>query len=169
MDFRDYLLASPSRAWQSIILHHSATTDGKTNDWQAIRLWHTGKIGSADKSNPNYNPYIEHPDLDIGYHFGIELNNGRLEYQIGRPLSLQGAHTVGRNETAIGICLIGNYDLTEPSNEQYFLLASLVRDLMRRFGISIYNVFGHNNFADKTCPGLLFNLTKLKYRYIKPQ
>ncbi|MCK9583171.1 MAG: peptidoglycan recognition protein family protein [Endomicrobiales bacterium] len=168
MDFRNYLLTSPSRAWQSIILHHSATSDSKINNWEQIRQWHTGKTGSSDPKSPNYNSYIAKPDLDIGYHFGLEMINGRLEYQIGRPMTMQGAHTVGKNETAIGICLIGNYNNVEPTKEQYFLLASLVRDLQRRFKIAIYNVLGHTNFADKTCPGKLFNLTKLKYDYIKP-
>lgn len=150
------------RAWKYIIIHHSATVDGRTNDWQAIKAWHTGKIGSPDPKSPNFNPYIEKPDRDIGYHFGIEYIDGKLTPLIGRGLDLPGAHCVGRNGDGIGICVVGNYDYQSPGHDQLFLLGSICRELMRKYGIGEFRIEPHRNFAQKTCPGRMFNMEKLK-------
>jgi hypothetical protein len=152
--------------WSRIIIHHSATKDGNTNDWDSIKLWHTGQIGSSDSASVDYNPYVANKMQDIGYHSGLEFVNGRLVYRYGRSLEINGAHTIGQNHEAIGICVVGNFDLIEPSHQHYFMLACLCRAYMRRYGIPIQNVGGHNYFADKTCPGRRFDLLKLKYDYI---
>jgi N-acetylmuramoyl-L-alanine amidase len=105
--------------------------------------------------------------LEIGYHAGIELiadtiSGAKYEYQIGRPLDMVGAHTKGMNDTSVGICLVGNFDLEEPSHPQYFMLASLCRAFQMRFDIPIQNILPHWAFADKTCPGLCFNFLKFR-------
>lgn len=154
-------------SWKGIILHHSATPDGKVNDWEAIRRWHTGLVGSSDPKANNYNPYKANPDKDIGYHFGLEMIGGKLTYQIGRSLAMQGAHTIGMNSVAIGICLIGNYNKIEPTDQQYFLLASLCRELQRKFKILLKDINPHWAYADKTCPGRKFDMLKFRYNFVQ--
>ncbi len=148
--------------WKKIILHQSTTPDGQLNDWQAIKNWHTGKIGSVDIKSPDFNPYKAKPMLDIGYNYGIEYDNGILMTKIGRPLTMVGAHTLGQNTIAIGICIVGNFDKAEPSHEQYMATAVLCSTLIRLFNISVSEIHGHNEYALKTCPGKLFDLNKVK-------
>ena len=100
---------------------------------------------------------IEPPWLDIGYHFGIEKINDIYEILIGRLWNQTGAHTIGHNND-IGICCVGNYDVEEPDPNMLFKLMKLTTTLCDTLGISLNNVVGHRNFADKTCPGNRFNV-----------
>lgn len=153
---------SSVRQWKGIVVHHSATKDGVASDWEAIRNWHTGKTGSDNPADKNYNKYRIKPMRDIGYEFGLEKVNGRLEYKVGRPLSMDGGHTVGMNTSCVGICVIGNFDLMEPSIQHYFMTACLCRELMRKFDMPEISVYAHREFAKKSCPGRLFNMDILK-------
>jgi N-acetylmuramoyl-L-alanine amidase len=144
------------------MIHHSLTQDGKTVSWQAIRWWHMGLSGSKDPKSPNYNPYTARPDRDIGYHFGIELINDHYEILVGRELDEEGAHCVGMNARALGICFIGNFDLAEPPIEQWMVGVRFVRSLCRILMIPVVNVVGHRDFAPKTCPGKKFDLERFR-------
>ena len=137
-----------ARKWNNIIIHHSATVDGNTYDWDAISKFHVKERGWAQ----------------IGYHWGIELVNGVYKYCLGRGLHNKGAHCKdgNMNDTSIGICLVGNFDLVEPNKQQYFLLASLCRNLMNEFEIPKEHIYPHRKFnIKKSCPGKLFSLEKL--------
>jgi len=129
-----------------IIIHHSLTEDGKTVSWQAIRNYHINTNGWSD----------------IGYHFGIELIDNSLEILVGRPLLSVGAHTVGQNENSIGICCVGNYDIVSPTFKMYAKLAELVANLLIVFKLDINSIYGHRDFAPKSCPGKLFDINELK-------
>lgn len=153
---------SSVRQWKGIVIHHSATKDGVASDWEAIRKWHTGQTGSDNPASRDFNKYILKPMQDIGYEFGLEKVNGRLEYKVGRPLTMDGGHTIGMNKTCVGICVIGNFDLMEPSIQHYFMTACICRELMNKFGITTHSIHGHREFAQKTCPGKLFNMDILK-------
>ena len=136
--------------WKHIIIHHSLTRDGLTVEWNAIRAYHKS-LGWDD----------------IGYHAGIELvgkagAEPRYEFQIGRPLDMQGAHTIGQNDKAIGICIVGNFDIKEPEPVQYFLTASLCRAFQSRFGILTENINFHRDYSMKTCPGRRFDKNILR-------
>lgn len=136
--------------WVGIVLHHSDTMDGIQNEWEAIKKYHIIKNGWRD----------------IGYHFGIENIKNKLEYQIGRKLSWNGAHTVGLNQTHLGICLVGNFDIKEPTPEQYQSLKDLIIVIRKYFGIK--EVIGHRDAIErlknepmKTCPGEKFDIKKV--------
>lgn len=144
---------------QFIVIHHSATTDSGTKNWEAIRKFHIEQRGWAD----------------IGYSLGIENVNGKLMILEGRQIGEVGAHAIGFNANSIGICLVGNYDLDAPSEDRMFILASLCRSLQREFKIPRVNVIGHRdtyamlgNKVEKSCPGLQFRLEDLRSRLIDP-
>ncbi len=136
--------------WSGIVIHHSDTMDGDKKDWEAIRRYHI------------YNNHWK----DIGYHFGVENISKKLEYQIGRPLHWNGAHCIGFNQTHLGICLVGNFDIKEPTPEQYKSLKDLIILIKKYFAIK--EVIGHRdaiirfrNEPIKTCPGLKFDMSKI--------
>lgn len=134
--------------WTHCVVHHSLTDDNNTlPDIQAIRKYH-----------------IEHKGWNfLGYHAVLEKINGKYEILMGRPLNMNGAHTKGKNSTALGICVVGNFDKKEPSKEALQLLAILVKSWMDMFDIPLKNVKGHRDFASyKSCPGKMFSIVELK-------
>jgi hypothetical protein len=125
-----------------IILHHSATKDSGTVSWNAIRKYHIEQCKWDD----------------IGYHFGVELINGHYEILVGRTLDTVGAHTSGHNSDSIGICFVGDFDQVLVPPGQWEAGLKLVRWLTQAYSISRANIYGHRNFAPKTCPGINFDI-----------
>ena len=111
-----------------IIIHHSLSTFGSA---KIIKKWH-----------------LERGFADIGYHYVI-TKDGKL--QKGRDLELQGAHARGKNETSIGICLVGDFSKHPPDARQINTLLCLIRSLC-----FIYCKELKVNFHHKTCPGIMF-------------
>ena len=128
------------RDLKRIILHCSATPEGREVSVETIRAWHVDP------------PPQGHGWSDIGYHYVIHLD-GKTE--IGRPIEVQGAHTSGENEDSIGICYIGGVDASnEPKDTmtvpQEIAFVEIVKSLRLIFGeLSIH---GHNEFSTKACP-----------------
>lgn len=134
------------RTINEIIIHCSATKDSGTVSWGAIRRYHTNEKGWSG----------------IGYHVGIELVGNEYEALYGRPVVLPGAHTVGHNAHSIGICFVGDYDTVPPPESMLVLGGQVIADLLIRFGLTTDAIHGHREFANKTCPGTMFDLDKLK-------
>jgi hypothetical protein len=120
-----------------IIIHHSLTKDSGTVSWGAIRKYHVETNGWAD----------------IGYHWGIELINDHYEILMGRPSDHIGAHTIGQNDQAIGICIVGNFDIDPVLPEIKDQLHILIEWLIGVYKIPNQKIYGHCEFAQKTCPG----------------
>ncbi|MDA8137999.1 MAG: peptidoglycan recognition family protein [Desulfobacteraceae bacterium] len=156
----------------AIVLHHSATADGKTVSWNAIRRFHTSyKLeGVAIAQDQVYalahqGAPVERPWSDIGYHFGIELIGDHYEILAGRMMFESGAHcTQSRmNQRALGICFVGNFDSAPPPDAQWQMGLKLVRSLMEIFGVTLGNVYGHRELgAPKSCPGWMFDLHRFR-------
>jgi hypothetical protein len=140
-----------------IILHHSATADSGTVSWNAIRRYYM----------------VECCWADIGYHFGIEHvadsgdPAGSYEILIGRVADAQGAHTQGENHRSIGICFVGQFDAVAVPVGQWKRGLTLVAWLLREFGLKPEHVFGHRDFANKTCPGKMFDLNKFRAQLVE--
>jgi len=130
-----------------IIIHHSATADGKTLSWAAIRRYHI-----------HNNMW-----LDIGYHAGIELVDDEYECLYGRPATMLGAHAAGANFDSLGFCFVGDYDKVAPTPE---MLSTAARRVLApwvvQFGIKVENIKPHSDFSEKTCPGKLFDMGDLR-------
>ena len=161
------------KTWEKIILHHSQSKDGTTNDWEGIRKYHMSyRIDYQIVSEKEYlersaihsGTKFEIPWPDIGYHFGIESINGIYVLRLGRSLEKNGCHTIGQNDMAIGICCVGNFDNNPPPEELYDKCAFLCKILMQIFNIPVNEIHGHREFAEKTCPGKLFDIEELKKR-----
>lgn len=125
------------RAINEIILHCSATPEGRNHDVADIRRWHVDGRGWSD----------------VGYHYCILLD-GTVE--AGRPVKRQGAHCKGKNKDTIGVCYIGGCDKNmQPKDtmnhgqEKAFL--NLVETLRNVYGE--LTVSGHNQYSThKACP-----------------
>lgn len=136
-----------TRRIDNIILHCSATPEGKDYTVAQIRQWHL-KRGFSD----------------VGYHFVI-YSDGSVHR--GRPENRVGAHTTGQNAHSIGVCYIGGCEATKNDKGEYppkdtrtpaqrSALVKLVAELRSKYpGASVH---GHNEFANKACPS--FNVQK---------
>lgn len=123
------------REIKHIILHCSATKEGKEYHAADIRRWHKAQGWS-----------------DIGYHYVISLD-GTIEK--GRAVELQGAHCLGRNHDSIGVCYIGGLDADGKPKDtrtsaQKFALSTLLMQLHARFPHA--RISGHREHAMKACP-----------------
>lgn len=113
----------------TIIIHCSATRNGHDFRASDIDRWHR-----------------EQGFAEIGYHYVIDLD-GTIE--VGRPLTMAGAHCKGWNKRSIGICYIGGLDANgmpadTRTHAQKVSLHNLVEQLMERFP-SITQVLGHRD------------------------
>ncbi len=124
------------RKINKIIIHCTATPEGRDVSLKEVRQWHTKERGWSD----------------IGYHF-LVLLDGSVEE--GRPLERTGAHTKGHNWDSIGIAYVGGLDTEMNSKDtrndkQKDSLVDLLCQLKDAYGGVIY---GHNNYSTKACPG----------------
>ena len=126
-----------------IILHHSATADGRTFSASAIKRYHMDTLGWSD----------------IGYHALVEFVDDDFFAIIGRPWDMAGAHTVGQNQWSLGICFVGNFDKYEPDTEMLEVGAGVIKMWKKLYGIPTSEIHRHSEYANKTCPGSLFPFT----------
>jgi len=134
---------------ENIILHCSATPDGETFSWGAIRRYHIETNGWSD----------------IGYHYGIERYNRGVVLLQGRKPWVTGAHcrAGGRNADSLGLCVVGCFDEVGPSPELYLVTTMTLRSLAFTFHIPPERIYGHREFESaKTCPGLKWDLDQLR-------
>lgn len=125
-----------------IIIHCSATPEGKDFTVDDIRRWHLARKFA-----------------DIGYHYVI-YRDGSVHK--GRAENIAGTHCLGHNAHSIGICYIGGVakdgktpkDTRTPQQKQ--ALRQLVQQL--QFVYPHATVHGHNEFSCKACPS--FNVQK---------
>lgn len=127
------------RKINKIIVHCSATQEGRDIATSEIRRWHLNRGWR-----------------DIGYHFVIQ-RDGTIDE--GRPIEQTGAHTKGHNYDSIGVCYIGGVEAEKKkgkwiakdtrTDEQKDSLVDLLLRLKDCYGGTIY---GHNDFSSKSCP-----------------
>lgn len=101
-----------------------------------------------------------HLDKDyggIGYHFYIR-KDGKI-YR-GRPENTIGAHTIGKNRDSLGICLEGNLEEENMTEEQVVSLENLSIYLIIKYNIE--GVYGHRDFYETACPGKNFKTITIK-------
>lgn len=122
----------------SVIIHCSATENGKSVTVDTIRGWHEARGFT-----------------DIGYHFVIYTDGSVVP---GRPVEQVGAHALHYNANSIGICLVGGVDSSKGkktteekqnpgkySDAQWNSLANLVHGFKLQYGIEDERVLGHRD------------------------
>lgn len=130
---------------QFLIIHHTGGTDANPKEdtshhtFEIVNEWHR-KLWNFKSSLGHY----------IGYHYFIE-KNGKVTQ--GRADTDEGAHTLGKNLSSLGICLAGNFDVTEPTKEQVEALKTVLKAKMSQYGIALKDVVPHRHFANKSCYG----------------
>ncbi len=127
-----------------IIIHHSAGPDNLyLKDFDAIKNYHINNNGW----------------LDIGYNWVIESVANEYKIIPGRPEDMEGAHCLGQNSESIGICVVGDFTNTDPTDAQYLTLVYCIKDIYNRYGE--LPIYGHKDFGSTQCPGML-NVDKVR-------
>jgi hypothetical protein len=136
------------RPWKYVVVHHSATEKGGLDQ---IDRDHRKVLGFEG----------------CGYHFvignGTDSPDGQIEIAERWLAQKHGVHCKNGknsdvNEYGIGICLVGNFDQTEPTPRQIAAARALVAYLGDRYQISSDHLGAHDQFADgpTACPGKNF-------------
>lgn len=140
-----FMLKKSKRHITELIVHCSATPEGKDYTVNDIRKWHKDQGWS-----------------DIGYHYVIYRDGTMVN---GRDVDLVGAHCNkgGHNQHSIGICYVGGTE-NKPgvkahlqkakdtrTDEQKAALLSLLMDLKKLYPKA--HIYGHRDFdSGKACP-----------------
>lgn len=135
-------VAPNPRTINEIIVHCTATAEGKDYTTAQIKQWHLARGFS-----------------NIGYHYVIyrdgSIHAGRVEAEIG-------AHCTGHNSHSIGVCYVGGCasNGTTPKDtrtpQQKDALVKILTELKDKYPKAA--IHGHRDFASKACPS--FDATK---------
>ena len=143
-----------------IIIHCTATRP----DWWSgkslakkiaeIRRWHVEDRGWSD----------------IGYHYLID-RDGKIG--TGRPIERNGAHVLDHNKGTIGVSMFGGHGSATADDfadnftpQQNSALRRLIGSLHADYGP--VPVTGHNEYANKACPGFIVSKWLEKGRPFAP-
>lgn len=133
------------RKINELIVHCSATPEGRDIKTETIRDWHVN--GNHWK--------------DIGYHYVIELDGSIHK---GRPEEEIGAHCSGHNANSIGVCYVGGVakDGKTPKDTRTDAQKQSLLKLLKELKVKYPNatIHGHREFAAKACPSF-----DAKYEY----
>lgn len=114
-----------------IVIHCSATPNGRPVSVETVRGWH-----------------IARGFRDIGYHYLIGVDGS---VSVGRPEELPGAHAKGFNAYSIGVCLVGGVGGPDKHNPGLYTMAQwdslriAVGDLLARYPAA--RVVGHRDLS----------------------
>ena len=135
-------LSVNKRNIKEIIVHCSATPEGKDFTVADIKRWH-----------------LQRGFSDIGYHYVI-YRDGSIH--TGRNESIIGAHCTGHNTNSIGVCYIGGCvsngktPKDTRTTQQKQSLVKLLKELKTKYPQA--SIHSHRDFANKACPS--FDATK---------
>lgn len=148
------------KRWHGIVIHHSASSYGcaaHEHEYHRSIGWN-----------------------GLGYHFVI--NNGIFKNGYGKADGLvevgyrwRGQKTGSHcrpdsdrdnywNKHTVGICLIGNFNKTRSTEQQWRSLVKLVRFLQRRYDIPASQIRGHRDIKPTDCPGRYFSFGEFRRR-----
>jgi N-acetyl-anhydromuramyl-L-alanine amidase AmpD len=145
---------TPTRQWEFIIIHHSATPTGSAAAFDA-----------AHRARGMIN--------GLAYHFVIgngtdNVADGFIQTGTRWVQQLHGGHCRQGyiNEHGIGICLVGDFTRGGPTPRQLDSLVLLIRGLQEQFHIADDQILGHGEVIGEfsECPGKEFPWDDLRKR-----
>ena len=144
----------------------------RTNNWKGIVVHHSA-IKNGNAAIYDLNHRRKGMQNGLAYHFvvGNGIDSGDGEIEIGRRWThqLQGGHVKNHkiNLTAIGICLIGNFQETHPSKMQIEAFTQLMDWLRSEVVPKAKQFAGHRELRGEqtVCPGKNFPLAAMHSRY----
>ncbi len=140
------------------IVHHTAGSNTDTNYLNIVRniyVYHTQSNGWDD----------------IGYNYLIAQDgtifSGRDAQGLADEDNIQGAHFCGKNSGTMGVCLLGNYNTSQPTPSALQSLTTLLSWKLHKENLSAYDSFlhpdaggsylstiaGHRHGCATECPG----------------
>lgn len=131
-----FMFLPVDRTITEIIVHCTATPEGKDFTVDDIRRWHKEQGWS-----------------DIGYHYVIYRDGSIHE---GRDVRYSGAHCTGHNANSIGVVYIGGVSKDGKTAKdtrtkaQKRALLQVMRTLRAAYPSA--RIYGHRDFAKKDCP-----------------
>ena len=131
-----FMFLPADRTITEIIVHCTATPEGKDYTVDDIRRWHKEQGWS-----------------DIGYHYVIYRDGSIHE---GRDVRYSGAHCTGHNANSIGVVYIGGVSKDGKTAKdtrtkaQKRALLQVMRTLRAAYPSA--RIYGHRDFAKKACP-----------------
>jgi hypothetical protein len=133
--------------WKYVVVHHSGASSGNA---RIIDVYHRQKGMESG----------------LAYHFvvgnGKLSKDGQIEVGLRWIRQQPGGHLSDDrlNEVSIGICLVGNFNLTPPTKRQVAATIELIRYLNQRCGPRKLIFKGHREINPRPtdCPGRLFPL-----------
>ncbi|MHB1310217.1 MAG: N-acetylmuramoyl-L-alanine amidase [Limisphaerales bacterium] len=137
--------------WRRIIGHHSATASGNAAKFDA------------------YHRRTRLMENGLGYHFlignGSDSGDGQIEIGTRWTRQIQGGHvrSLEYNEDSIGICLVGNFEVTRPTPKQLAAFTELVKFLRQEVLPKRPEFLVHRELkGERTlCPGKLFPVAQM--------
>jgi N-acetyl-anhydromuramyl-L-alanine amidase AmpD len=104
----------------------------------------------------------------LAYHFVIGNGQGSPDghVEVGNRWTgqIQGGHvkSLALNEVSIGICLVGNFEKTVPTEKQLAATEDLVRYLSERAVPGELDLCLHRDLEATLCPGRLFPAARFR-------
>ena len=137
--------------WRHIILHHTATNNGTAAGFDKVHRRRGMENGLA-------------------YHFlignGRGMGDGELHICDRWKRQIQGGHmsSTKLNEISIGVCLVGNFEKSKPSEKQMEQLEAVLSYLLEKTRVPLNRITTHT-LAHKNhtlCPGKYFPFERIK-------
>ncbi len=118
-----------------VFLHHSGASESGAAGVRSIQNYHMTARG-----------YV-----DVAYSWLVDRDSCVI-YE-GRGPGIDGGHTFGHNSTSHGICVMGNFDNIEPSDELLNTIALLVAHGHTQGWWPAQLTGGHRDVKNTACPG----------------
>lgn len=138
--------------------------------WRYIVVHHSASSLDTPASMDAYHRNVRHMENGLAYHFviggGTRMKDGAIFVGNRWRRQLDGGHLASEalNAKSIGICLVGNFDETQPTPKQLQSLYALIGYLRARCNLPASSVKLHREINTKPteCPGKRFPTQALR-------